>query len=81
MGAGDSSTIKDLKPKLYNAMESEQESDPNKHIDKGKGIDKGFNEGKDESETKPLDIGKGKDRRVHRIELGPGHCTEPPFVT
>ena len=67
MGAGDSSTVKDIKAKLYNAMESEQGSDPNKHIDKGKGIDKGFNE--------------GKDRRVHRIELGPGHCTEPPFVT
>jgi hypothetical protein len=81
MGTGDSSTVKDIKPKLYNAMESEQESDPNKHIDKGKGIDKGFNEGKDESETKPQDKGKGKDKRVHRIELGPGHCTEPPFVT
>ena len=81
MGAGDSSTVKDIKAKLYNAMESEQGSDPNKHIDKGKGIDKGFNEGKDESETNPQDKGKGKDRRVHRIELGPGHCTEPPFVT
>jgi hypothetical protein len=81
MGAGDSSTVKDIKTKLYNAMESEQGSEPNKHIDKGKGIDKGSNEGKDESETKPLDKGKGKDRRIHRIELGPGHCTEPPFVT
>jgi hypothetical protein len=81
MGAGDSSTVKDIKAKLYNAMESEQGSDPNKHIDKGKGIDKGFNEGKDESETNPQNKGKGKDRRVHRIELGPGHCTEPPFVT
>jgi hypothetical protein len=81
MGADDSSTVKDLKAKLYNAMESEQGSEPNKHIDKGKGIDQGSNEGNAESETKPLDKGKGKDRRIHRIELGPGHCTEPPFVT
>ena len=67
MGAGDSSNVKDLKPKLYNAMESEQESDPNKHMDKGKGIDKGFNEGNDESEAKPLDKGKDIDKSSNEI--------------
>jgi hypothetical protein len=81
MGAGDSHSLKDFKVKLYNAMESDDGSDPSKQIDKGKGIDKGFNEGNDESGAKPLDKGKGIDRRVHRIELGPGHCTEPPLVT
>jgi hypothetical protein len=81
MGVGDSSSSKDFKAKLYNAMESDDGSDPSKQIDKGKGIDKGYNEGNDESEAKPLDKGKGIDRGVHRIELGPGHCTEPPFVT
>ena len=59
MGAGNDYTSKDFKAKLYNAMESDDGSDPSKQLDKGKGID----------------------RRVHRIELGPGHCTEPPFVT
>ena len=81
MGAGASYPSKDFKAKLYNAMESEDGSEPSKQIDEGNGIDKGFNEGKDENEAKPLDKGKGIDRRVHRIELGPGHCTEPPFVT
>jgi len=80
-GAGNDYTSKDFKAKLYNAMESDDGSDPSKQLDKGKGIDKGYNEGNDESGAKPLDKGKGIDRRVHRIELGPGHCTEPPFVT
>jgi hypothetical protein len=81
MGVGDSYSSKDFKVKLYNAMESDDGSDPSKQINKGKGIYKGFNEGNDESGAKPLDKGKGIDRRVHRIELGPGHCTEPPLVT
>ena len=81
MGAGNDYTSKDFKAKLYNAMESDDGSDPSKQLDKGKGIDKGYNEGNDESGAKPLDKGKGKERRVPRIELGPGHCTEPPFVT
>ncbi len=89
MGADNSSTSKDFKVKLYNAMESDDGSDTSQQTIKGKGIDKGSsegiykgsNEGNDESEAKPLDKGKGIDRKVHRIELGPGHCTEPPFVT
>jgi hypothetical protein len=83
MGTGDDYPSKDFKAKLYNAMESEDGSDPNRQIDKGKNIDKGYNEGnnENENETKPLDKGKGIDRKVHRIELGPGYCTEPPFVT
>ena len=81
MGAGDDYSSKDFKAKLYNAMESADESDPSKQIDKGKGIDKDNIEGNNEREAKPLEKGKGIDRRVHRIELGPGYCTEPPFVT
>ena len=81
MGAGNDYTSKDFKAKLYNAMESADGSDPSKQLDKGKGIDKGYNEGNVESGAKPLDKGKGIERRVPRIELGPGHCTEPPFVT
>lgn len=81
MCVGDNSLSKDFKAKLYCAMESGDGSDPNKYIDKGKSIDKGYNENDGESEAKSLDKGKGIDRTVHPIHLGPGHCTEPPFVT
>lgn len=39
---GDGSTVEPFKPKLYNAMnmDSNDESNPNKGLDKGKGIDK-----------------------------------------
>jgi hypothetical protein len=80
MGAGDNSSS-DFKTKLFNAMESDDGSNPTKDIDKGKGIDKDYTESGGESEAKPLDKGKGIDRIVHPIRLGPGHCTEPPFVT
>lgn len=81
MCVGDNSSSKDFKAKLYCAMESGDGFDPNKHIDKGKSIDKSYNESGGESEAKPLDKGKGIDRTVHPIHLGPGYCTEPPFVT
>lgn len=83
MGAPDTSSSENFKAKLYNAMESNDESDPSKHVDKGKGIDKGYSEGsgESESEAKPQDKGKGIDRRVYPLHLGPGHSTEPPFVT
>jgi hypothetical protein len=83
IGFGQSSPPKDFKPKLFNAMESDDGHDSNQHKDKGKGIDKVNTGGNDvnDNDTKPLDKGKGVDRRVHSIELGPGHCTEPPFVT
>jgi len=80
MGAGDSSSF-DSKKKLYNAMESDDGSDPRRHIDKGKGIDKSYTESGGENEAKFLDKGKGIDRTVHPIRLGPGHSIEPPFVT
>lgn len=80
MGVGDDYSSKDFKAKLYNAMESNDGDDSSKQIDKGKSVDKGYTEGNAESEAKPLDKGKDVDR-VRRIELGPGHCTEPPFVT
>lgn len=81
MGIGDSYSSKDFKAKLYNAMESADGFDPSKQIDKGKGIDKGLDHGNSESGAKPLDKGKGIDRKVHRIELVPGHCIEPPLAT
>jgi hypothetical protein len=81
MGTGDGYTSENFKAKLYNAMESNDESESSKHVDKGKGIDSGYNEVNDEGDAKPLDKGKGVDRTVHRLQLGPGHCTEPPFVT
>jgi hypothetical protein len=31
----------EFKAKLYNAMESDEEPNPNKYLDKGKGIDRG----------------------------------------
>jgi hypothetical protein len=80
MGGGDSSSS-DFKVKLYNAMESNDGQDSSQHIDKGKGIDKSDTGANVESEAKSLDKGKGIDKSVHPIELGPGHCTEPPFAT
>jgi hypothetical protein len=76
---GNSSSSTYFKPKLYNAMESDDRIDPSQQTDKGKG--KGNTEGNAENESKPLDKGKGIDKRLHPVELGPGHCTEPPFVT
>ena len=78
---GDSSSLTDSKPKIYNAMESDEGHDPNQQTVKGKGIDIGNTSDNDDSAAKPLDKGKDIDKRLHPIELGPGHCTEPPFVT
>ena len=78
---GDSSSLTDSKPKLYNAMESDEGHDPSQQTDKGKGIDIGNTSDNNDSAAKPMDKGKGIDKRLHPIELGPGHCTEPPFVT
>ncbi len=80
MGGGDNYSS-NFKVKLYNAMESNDGQDSSQHIDKGKGIDKSDTGANVESEAKSLDKGKGIDKSVHPIELGPGHCTEPPFAT
>jgi hypothetical protein len=80
-GGGDSSSSTDFKPKLYNAMESDEGHNTCQSPDKGKGIDIGNIGGNDNSAAMPLDKGKGIDKRLHPIELGPGYCTEPPFVT
>jgi len=45
IGSGQSSSPKDLKPKLFNAMESEDGHESSQHKDKGKGIDKVNTEG------------------------------------
>jgi hypothetical protein len=72
MGGGDSSSLKDFKPKLFNAMESADGRDPSQPTDKGKGIDIGNTGSNEDSEAKPLDKGKGIDKKLHPIELGPG---------
>ena len=82
IGGGDDKTS-EFKPKLYCAMDSNEESGPSREVDKGKGIDKGYTDSADEgeSEAKPLDKGKGIDRRVHPLPLQPEPPTEPHFVT
>ena len=40
MNVGHESSAKNIKSKLYHAMESDEESNPNKRLDKGKGVDK-----------------------------------------
>ena len=80
MGACDPPS-ENFKAKLYNAMESNDELNPAGHVDKGKDIDKGYSESSGESDAKPQDKGKSIDRTVHPLYLGPGHSTEPPFVT
>jgi len=84
MKMGGESSIKDSKPKLYNAMESDQEMDTGERLDKGKGIDReahpnydsdrGVNTGVFGSETQPSDKGKGKGKEV-------ASASEAPFVT
>jgi len=84
MGAGPSN--EEPKPKLYNAMESDQNSNSGQQLDKGKGIDKeahpnyegniGVNTGILGSEPQPSDNGKGKE--VTPVPVPP---MEPPFVT
>jgi hypothetical protein len=69
MGAGDSYSSKDFKAKLYNAMESADGSDPSKQIDKGKGIDRGSNDGNNESGTKSFDPTSIFSKRINP---GPG---------
>jgi hypothetical protein len=83
MGGGDVNSS-EFKPKLYYAMDSDQESGPSREIDKGKGIDRGYTESVNEgvSEAKPLDKGKGIDRRVHPLSLAEvAPPTEPHMVT
>lgn len=68
MKAGLGSSIEDPKSKLYHAMESDEESNPIKRLDKGKGIDRESDpfydrdalseEAMTDTETKPLDKGK-----------------------
>jgi hypothetical protein len=84
MGPGEGPRSDGFKPKLYHAMECDERSDPNKPLDKGKGIDKGahpFYDGS-ASNTLPLDKGKGIDRTVHPTYAATNleQATEPPFA-
>lgn len=62
INGGDESTVKDFKPKLYNAMESDNEKNSDKPLDKGKGVDKqlhpnhwSITSGSKLDESKPID--------------------------
>lgn len=82
MKQGGNSTIVESKPKLYNAMDLDEESDSGKKLDKGKGIDReahpnydgnfGARTGVSSSEIQPSDNGKGKEI---------ASTSEPPVVT
>lgn len=86
INTGDGSSTKDLKPKLYYAMDSE-ESNSNKPLDKGKGVDRELHPNYDRDigmtsmggldDNKPLDKGKGK----VKVVLNSPVPTEPPMVT
>ena len=84
MGPGEGPSSDTFKPKLYNSMESDDNSDSNKSLDKGKGIDKSVLPVYDggTSSTQPLDKGKGIDRTVHPTYTGTNieQATEPPFA-
>jgi hypothetical protein len=80
MGGESLSDINKPKYKLYNAMESDDELDGNKRINKGKGVDKevhpfytgsiGPDKGISEGDTLPMDKGKQTSSAI-----------EPPFST
>jgi len=82
MKQGGNSTIVDYKPKLYNAMDLDEEFDSGQNLDKGKGIDReahpnydgnsGGKSGDLSSDIQQSDKGKGKEV---------ASASEPPFVT
>ncbi len=89
---GDNSSSKELKVKLYNAMESDKELNSGKGLDKGKGIDRSSSdknksfETEADSEAMSLDKDKGgadptyvgnKGKSVSGLTLGPGSAVEP----
>jgi hypothetical protein len=79
------SSAENIKSKLYHAMESDEESNPNKRLDKGKGVDKethpfydrdkGITSSDGLGESKPLNKGKVK------VVLESPVPTEPHMVT
>jgi len=81
MGASDSYSSEN-KVKLYSAMESDDGSDPNRSLDKGKGVDRDHYDDGNGSDANSLDKGKGIDKTVHPLYAGTnvGQATEPPFV-
>jgi hypothetical protein len=92
MALGNNSS-KELKVKLYNAMESDKGLNSGKGLDKGKGIDEGSSDNnksfETEADTDAMCLDKGKDRAtdptydgnkgksVSRLTLGPGYAVEP----
>jgi hypothetical protein len=85
MNAGYESSPENIKSKLYHAMESDEESNPNKRLDKGKGVDKethpfydrdkGITSGDGLGESISLNKGKVK------VVLESPVPTEPHMVT
>jgi hypothetical protein len=91
MKAGHGYSSEEIKPKFYNAMDLDSygESNPNKSLDKGKGVDKevhphydrdiGMGAGDPSNENKPLDKGKG--RVKVNVVLDAPEPTNPHMVT
>jgi hypothetical protein len=87
MNTGNKSSYEDFKPKLYNAMDSGEDSDSSKRLDKGKGVDKevhpnydrdvGMTSGDGLGESTPLD----KRRTKVKVVLDSPAPTEPHMVT
>lgn len=87
--AGEISTFEESKPKLYSAMDSDGESNPNEGIDKGKGVDKELHPHYDRSRgiraSDPIPesntLNKGKDKVKVNVLLDPPAPVEPHMVT
>lgn len=87
MNTGNKSSDEDFKPKLYHAMDSGEDSDSSKRLDKGKGVDKevhpnydrdvGMTSGDGLGESTPLD----KRRTKVKVVLDSPAPTEPHMVT
>lgn len=91
MQTGPVSYSQDIKPKLYHAMESDEDTNPGKKIDKGKGIDRELhpnydrNRGIDmvagESYGDNKGLNKGQNIVKPNALPDPPVPVEPPMVT
>lgn len=85
MNGGDGSTVKNFKPKLYNAMESDNYNNSDKRLDKGKGVDTDLHPNYDKNrsiksgsrlnDSKPID----KAQEVDKLRSTDSHTTSNNF--
>ena len=85
MNVGDEYSPENLKSKLYHAMESDEESNPNKGLDKGKGVDKEthpfYDRDKGITSSDGLDENKSLNKGKVKVVLESPVPTEPHMVT